>query len=72
MTKWNIIVEHHSDGYVAYPLGLHGIVVGQGDTDTEAVADCKSAITFHIETFGKDVFDGQSEVIKAFVTQETF
>jgi hypothetical protein len=26
-----IIVEKHSDGYVAYPLGLKGVVVGEGD-----------------------------------------
>lgn len=52
MKKWNIIVEHHPDGYVAYPLGMKGVVIGQGDTNEEAVADCKSAIRFHIETFG--------------------
>jgi len=26
-----IIVEKHSEGYVAYPLGLKGVVVGEGD-----------------------------------------
>jgi predicted RNase H-like HicB family nuclease len=46
-----IIVEKHTDGYVAYPLGLKGIVVGEGDTYEEALADVKSAIQFHIETF---------------------
>ena len=46
-----IIVEKHADGYVAYPLGLKGIVVGEGDTYEEALADVKSAIQFHIETF---------------------
>ena len=25
-----IIVEKHPDGYVAYPLGLKGVVVGEG------------------------------------------
>jgi hypothetical protein len=25
-------IEKHTDGYVAYPLGLKGVVVGQGDT----------------------------------------
>ncbi len=29
-----VIVEKHSDGYVAYPLGLKGVVVGEGDTTT--------------------------------------
>jgi len=27
-----IIVEKHSDGYVAYPIGLKGVVIGEGDT----------------------------------------
>jgi predicted RNase H-like HicB family nuclease len=36
-----IIVEQHSDGYVAYPLGIDGIVVGEGDTYEEALADVK-------------------------------
>jgi len=40
---------------VAYPLGLKGVVVGQGDTYEEVLADVKSAIRFHIETFGKEV-----------------
>ncbi len=47
-----VIVEKHADGYVAYPLGLKGIVVAEGDTYEEALADVRSAIQFHIETFG--------------------
>lgn len=47
-----IIVEKHSDGYIAYQIGLKGVVVGQGDTYEEALSDVKSAIIFHIETFG--------------------
>jgi predicted RNase H-like HicB family nuclease len=50
-----IIIEKHSDGYVAYPLGLKGVVVGEGDSCEEALADVKSAIRFHIETFGDEV-----------------
>ncbi len=50
-----IIVEKHSDGYVAYPLGLRGVVVGQGDTCEEALLDVKSATSFHIETSGHEV-----------------
>ena len=49
-----IIVEKHADGYVAYPLGLKGVVVGEGDTYEEALADVKTAIQFHLETFGPD------------------
>lgn len=37
-----IIVEKHADGYVAYPLGLKGVVIGQGDTYEEALSDIKS------------------------------
>ena len=29
MKKYKIIVEKHPDGYVAYPLGLKGVVVGK-------------------------------------------
>ena len=50
--KIKIIVEKNEDGYVAYPLGVKGIVVGEGNSYEEALADVKSAIKFHIETFG--------------------
>ncbi len=52
-----VIVEHHPDGYVAYPLGLKGVIVGQGDAYAEALADVESAIRFHIESFGEDVLE---------------
>ena len=49
-----IIVGKHSDGYVAYQIGLKGIVVGQGDPYEEALSNVKSAIIFHLETFGTE------------------
>jgi predicted RNase H-like HicB family nuclease len=52
-----VIVEKPPDGYVAYPPGLKGVVVGEGDTYEEALADVKSAIAFHVETFSLDVFN---------------
>ena len=64
-----IIVEKHSDGYVAYPLGMKGVVVGDGNTLEEAVADVTSAIEFHIETFGPDVFNDEEMVLEAYVTE---
>jgi len=64
-----VVVEKHSDGYVAYPLGLTGVVVGQGETYEEALADVRSAIAFHVESFGKDVLDGESPVLEAFVAE---
>ncbi len=63
-----VIVEKHSDGYVAYPLGLKGAVVGQGDTYEEALADVRSAIQFHVETFGPEVFE-DNDVLEAFVAE---
>jgi predicted RNase H-like HicB family nuclease len=57
MRQYKIIVEKHPDGYVAYPLGLKGVVVGQEDTYEEALSDVKSAIRFHVETFGEEVFE---------------
>ena len=47
LRNFRIIVERYADGYAGYPLGLKGIVVGQGDTYAEALADVKSAIQFH-------------------------
>lgn len=69
MTQFKIIVEKHVDGYVAYPLGLKGVVVGQGETYEEALADARSAIQFHIETFGSEVLDAEPRVIEAFVAE---
>ena len=57
MRQVKIIVEKHPDGYVAYPLGVKGVVVGEGDTYEEALADVKSAIRFHDETFGTDAWN---------------
>lgn len=66
-----VVVEHHVEGYVAYPLGLKGIVVGEGDTYAEALEDVESAIQFHIESFGEDMLnpDAESPVLEAFVAE---
>lgn len=69
MKHFKVIVEKHSDGFVAYPLGLKGVVVGQGDTYENALTDVKSAIRFHIETFGNEAFDEESPVLEAFVAE---
>ena len=69
--QFKIIVEKHSDGYVAYPLGMKGIVVGEGDSYEEALADVKSAIRFHIETFGDEVLPNDSPPIEAFIAEAT-
>ena len=65
-----VIVEKHADGYVAYPLGVKGVVVGQGGTYQEALDDVQSAISFHVETFGPDaILDGESPIVEAFVAE---
>ncbi len=64
-----IIVEKHPDGYVAYPLGVRGVVVGEGDTYEAAVADVKSAIKFHVESFGPEVLEIQPPVLEAFIAE---
>ncbi|HKI97737.1 MAG TPA: type II toxin-antitoxin system HicB family antitoxin [bacterium] len=69
MQQLKVIVEKHPDGYVAYPLGLKGVVVGQGDTYEEALADVKSAIRFHVESFGAKMFESDSPVLEAFVAE---
>ena len=69
MKQFKIIVEKHPDGYVAYPLGVKGVVVGQGDTYEEALSDVKSAIRVHIESFGEAVLDVEPLVLEAFVTE---
>jgi predicted RNase H-like HicB family nuclease len=69
MDSLKIIIEKHEDGYVSYPLGLKGVVVGQGATYDEALADVKSAIAFHIETFGDEAFEDDSPVLEAFITE---
>jgi predicted RNase H-like HicB family nuclease len=67
--KYKIIVEKHPDCYVAYPLGIKGSVVGEGDTYEAALADVKSAIQFHIETFGDEVLETEAPVLEAFVAE---
>lgn len=59
MKAIKIIIEKHTDGYVAYPLGLKGVVVGEGNTYEKALADVKSAVRFHIKTFGPEVLEDE-------------
>ena len=69
MRTLKIVVERHEDGFVAYPLGLRGGVVGQGATYDEALADMTSAIRFHAETFGLADIDEDPPILEAFVTE---
>ena len=69
MKSIKIVVEKHRDGYVAYPLGLKGVVVGEGDSYEAALADVKSAIRFHLRTFGRQALDADSAVLDAFIAE---
>jgi predicted RNase H-like HicB family nuclease len=70
MTKqFKIIVERHPDTYVAYPLGTKGVVVGEGQTYEEALADVRSAISFHLESFGQDALEPETPVLEAFLAE---
>ena len=65
-----IIVEKHPDTYVAYPLGIKGSCVGQGDSYDEALACVKEMLKSHIKAFGPDVFeDDDSPIQQAFVAE---
>lgn len=67
--EFKIVIEKHPDGYVAYPLGLKGVVIGQGDTFDEALADVKSAMAFHVETFGTEALETNDPALEAFVAE---
>lgn len=67
MQQLKIIVEKHEDGYVAYPLGIQGVVIGEGDTYDEAMKDVVSAIQFHVETFGVEVLEAEEPVLEVFI-----
>ena len=67
MTQLKFVVEQHADGFVAYPLGMQGAVIGEGDTADEALADAKSAAKFHINTFGADAFPRESPLLDAYI-----
>ena len=69
MRRIKIIVEKHPDGYVAYPLGIKGVVVGQGDTYEAALKDVKSALGFHVETFGAEGLEIDPPILEAFVAE---
>ncbi len=71
MHRVKVVVEQHPDGYIAYPLGFKGAVVGEGDTAEDALADADSAIRFAVETFGAEAFDDEVPLLDAYMTDAT-
>lgn len=68
MKQFKIIIEKHSDGYVAYPVGVMGAIVGQGDTYDEALSDVKSAIACYVEVFGKEMLE-EAPSVEVFIAE---
>ena len=50
--RFRVHLEQAEAGWLAYPEGINGVVVSQGDTAAEALADLQSALRFHRDTFG--------------------
>ena len=50
---------------------MKGVVVGEGESYEAALADVKSAIRFHVETFGPGVLDADADspVLEAFIAE---
>jgi predicted RNase H-like HicB family nuclease len=71
MRYFKVIVEKHPEGYVAYPMGLKGVVIGEGETYEDALADVQSAIRFHIQTFGPEALEAESPILDAFIAEAT-
>ena len=69
MRQFKVLVEKHPDGYVAYPLGLKGVIVAQGNSYEEVLREIQSAIAFHIQTFGQDAFEQDTDIVEAFVAE---
>jgi len=64
-----LVIEKSDDGYVAYPLGLKGVVVAEGDSYEEALAAVRSAVQFHVETFGQEVLEEAAEAREVFIAE---
>ncbi len=63
-----IVISKTGGGYIGYPLGIEGVVAGQGKTYEEALEDTRLAIRFHIQTFGKRVLSPDLPV-EAFIAE---
>lgn len=70
MQHVKVVVEQHPDGFIAYPLGMRGAVVGEGESAAAALAHVTSAIAAHVETFGADAFEDELPLLDAFLTDD--
>lgn len=64
-----VIIEQRADGYVAYPLGLNGLVSGQGDTSSSAVAEMNAILRVRVQEFGPEILD-EASVLDAVIESD--
>ena len=69
LSRIKLVIERTEDGYIAYPLGVKGVVVGQGDSYEEALADVRSAIAAHVREFGEETIRSEHPAIEAFLAE---
>ena len=67
MKDIKIIILKEEDGFVAFPIGLKGVVVSDGDSYEEAYRNIKEAIKFHIETFGDAILEDIESPLEAYI-----
>ena len=66
--KFSVIVEKDKDGYFAFCPELQGCYT-QGDTYEEALREVRSAVRFHLETFGPEVLEEAAETEEVFIAE---
>jgi predicted RNase H-like HicB family nuclease len=64
-----ILIEKNEDHYTAYPIGINGCIVAEGETFDEVLSNIKSAISFHIETFGRESLESENTIMEAFIAE---
>ncbi len=64
-----LVIERIEDGYIAYPLGLKGVVVAEGNSYEEALREVQSAVRFHVETFGPEVLEEAEGAEEVFIAE---
>ena len=67
--RFKIIIQRSKEGYIAYPLGLKGVVVVDGETFEDALRNIQAAITFHVKTFGKEVLEDIADPQDVYLTE---
>lgn len=70
MKHLKIVIEKHADGYAAYPIGIEGVVVEEGDTFDEAQQDITSAPRFYREAFGSEGLEPEDPILDDFIVWE--